>query len=257
MPPERHISQIKNGHSASQKLCLACVQLLYFLPHDCDLEHLLIFVVMNMEQKHMTITLWGQQSNQEMRFTMHVADGDNNILTVKGASQLNAMMGQLEVGSVVHLEITFTDVFPNWIRWSGKSGASFVSYNFVGTMEIDSKLEGRPKSCLEVVRISSQASVYMDDINSGSDASYSAVMESNITAERENCTQVGHHLCFMNGVHFVICITQAFPVKRLGLIWLTNEYPFMMMPISEMDISRKCSMIYWWYMVNVYLVRYW
>jgi hypothetical protein len=59
-----------------------------FLQHDCNPMHLPIVVVTNVEQKHMTITLRGR-SNQEKRFTMHVADGDNNILTVKGASQLN------------------------------------------------------------------------------------------------------------------------------------------------------------------------
>jgi hypothetical protein len=50
----------------------------------------------------------------------------------------------------------------------------------------------------------------------------------------------------MNGVHFVICITQTFPVERLGLIGLANEYPFVTMPISEMDNSRKRSMIGTW-----------
>jgi hypothetical protein len=221
------------------------------------------------EQKHVTFTLQGQ-SNQEKRFTMHVADGDNNILTVKGASQLNAMMGRLEVGSVVRL-ITFTAVYFQ----TGSDGPEKVAlllcdYNFVGTMEIDSKLEGRPKSRLEVVSMSSQeASVYTNDINSGTDALHSTVTESNITAgtnalhstvtesntmaEQENFT-LGHRLCSTNGVHFVICITQAFPVEKLGLIGLANEYPFVTMPVSEMDNSRKRSMIYWWYMVNVYSV---
>ena len=96
-----------------------------FSQHDCDPEHLPIVVVMNVEQKHMTITLRGR-SNQEKRFTMHVADGDNNILTVKGASQLNATMGQLEVGSVVHL-VSFTAMYFQ----SGSDGPEKVALLFV------------------------------------------------------------------------------------------------------------------------------
>ena len=95
----------------------------------------------------MTVTLrdW---SNQEKRFTMHVADGSNNILTIKGASQLNGIMGQLEVGSVVHL-ISFTAMYFQ----TGSDGPKKVAlllcdYDFVGMMEINSKLEARPKSCL-------------------------------------------------------------------------------------------------------------
>ena len=82
-------------------------------------------------------------------------------------------------------------------------------YDFVGMMTINSKLEERPKSRLEVV------------------ASHSAVTESNTMAESEACGDClsalqlsctpGHRLCSMNGVHFVICVTQAFPVERLGL----------------------------------------
>jgi hypothetical protein len=107
-------------------------------------------------------------------------------------------------------------------------------YNFVGTMEIDSKLEGRPKSRLEVVRMSSQeASVYMDDIDSGTNALHSTVMESNTTAgtdasrlavstesnttaEQDNCT-LGHRLCSMNGVHFVNSTptVPVFPTKDI------------------------------------------
>jgi hypothetical protein len=109
----------------------------------------------------------------------------------------------------------------------------------------------------------------MDDINSGANASHSTVMESNTmastdslhltvmeintTTEQENCT-LGHHLCSMNGNHFVICISLAFPVERLGLIRLANEYPFVTMPVRKMYNFRKRSMIYWWYMVNIYSV---
>jgi hypothetical protein len=113
-------------------------------------------------------------------------------------------------------------------------------------MQIDSKLKERPKSRIEVVAL------------------HLAVTESNTMAESEDCGDCltafqlncapGHRLCSMNGVHFVICITQAFPVKRLSLIQLANEYPFMTMPVSKMDNSRKCSLIYWWYMVNIYSV---
>jgi hypothetical protein len=266
--PEAHISD-KWAHRLSKHFVQGVYSRAIFSQNDCDPEHLPIVVVTNVEQKHVTINLRGR-SNQEKRFTMHVADGDNNILTVKGASQLNATMGRLEVGSVVRL-ITFTAVYFQ----SGSDGPEKVAlllcdYDFVGTMEIDSKLEGRPKSRLEVVRMSSQeASVYTDDIDTGTDASHSTVTESNTTAgtdashltvtesntmfEQENCT-LEHRLCSMNGVHFVICITHAFPVERLDLIALANEYPFVTMPVSEMDNSRKRSMIYWWYMVNVYSV---
>jgi hypothetical protein len=201
---------------------------------------------------------------------MHVADGDNNIVTAKGASQLDAMMGRLEVGSVVHLIMFTAMYFQTRSNGPEKVALLLCDYNFVGTMEIDSKLEGRPKSRLELVRMASQeVSVYTDDMDSGTDASHltvtesntipgtdashSTVTESNTTAERENCTP-GHRLCSMNGIHFVICIAQAFPVERLGLIRLANEYPFLTMPVSEMDNSRKRSMIYWCYMVNVYSV---
>jgi hypothetical protein len=97
-------------------------------------------------------------------------------------------------------------------------------YDFVGMMQIDSKLEERLKSRLEVVRMSSQSCVYTDDVHSGNDVSYSAVTESNTMAELQlNCTP-GHRLCLMNGVQFVICITQAFPIERLGLIGLASEF---------------------------------
>jgi hypothetical protein len=96
--------------------------------------------------------------------------------------------------------------------------------------------------------------VYRDDIDSGTIASHLTVTARNTTAERENCT-LGHRLCSMNGVHFVICITQTFPVERLVLIGLANEHPFVTIPISEMDNSRKSSLIGTWPMFIQLLAR--
>ena len=182
---------------------------------------------------------------------MHVADGSNNILiTIKGASQLNVMMGQLEVGIVVHL-ISFMAIYFQTASNGPKKGVLLLcDYDFIGTMEIDSRLEKRPTSCLEVVRMLSQASVYINDVDSCTDALHSAVTESDtvmteseacgdcLSALQLNCTPA-HCLCSMNGIHFVICVTKAFPVKRLGLVGLMNECPFMTMPISKKDNSRK------------------
>lgn len=68
-----------------------------FSQHDCDPTHLPIVVVTNVQQKHMNISL-RDQSNREKRFTMHVADGDSNILTIKGAFQL--VRGGSEFGAL-------------------------------------------------------------------------------------------------------------------------------------------------------------
>jgi hypothetical protein len=62
-----------------------------FSQHDCDPKHLPIVVVTNVEQKHMTITRRGR-SNQEKRFTMHVAEADNSIKHNKHMLHAHNMM---------------------------------------------------------------------------------------------------------------------------------------------------------------------
>jgi len=56
-----------------------------------------IVVVTAIDCRHKDISL-GNQSNQEKRCTLHVADGDDNIVTVKVATQLNSRMGAVRVG---------------------------------------------------------------------------------------------------------------------------------------------------------------
>jgi hypothetical protein len=66
------------------------------------------------------------------------------------------MMGQLKVGSVVHLIMFTAMYFQTGSVGPEKVALLLCDYDFVETTEIDSKLEGRPKSRLEVFRISSQ-----------------------------------------------------------------------------------------------------
>jgi hypothetical protein len=55
-----------------------------------------------LEAKYNNVQL-GSISNQEKRYTLHVADQDANISTVKIATQLNNRMGALKIGSVIEI----------------------------------------------------------------------------------------------------------------------------------------------------------
>ena len=50
-----------------------------------------IVVVTNIDSKHSQVEL-GQHTNQEKRFVLHVADGDDNIITILMGTQLNSRM---------------------------------------------------------------------------------------------------------------------------------------------------------------------
>jgi hypothetical protein len=61
-----------------------------------------IVVVTAVDSRYHTVKL-GVKTNQEKRYTLHVADGDDNILTIKIPTHLNKYMGSVSVGSVIEL----------------------------------------------------------------------------------------------------------------------------------------------------------
>jgi hypothetical protein len=114
---EAHISD-QWAHTASQKICSGCVQSRYFFAEWLLPGASSTCCCYKREKKHVTITLWGQ-SNQEKRFTMHVADGNNHIFTVKGASHfvckhksfLASMLYQNIGPSGVHIFHIYQSIF--------------------------------------------------------------------------------------------------------------------------------------------------
>jgi hypothetical protein len=62
-----------------------------------------VVVITAIESKYHTIDIAGCFSNQEKHYTLHTSDGNDNIITIKIATQLNSHMDMVKIGSVLEL----------------------------------------------------------------------------------------------------------------------------------------------------------
>jgi hypothetical protein len=92
------------------------------------------------------------KTKQRKIYTLHVADGDKNVVTVKVASQLNSIMHRVTVGSVIKLlrynPVPFKQ--SNLVGAQLRIALILTNFEICGTMEVDETLKTHPGERLEV-----------------------------------------------------------------------------------------------------------
>ena len=87
----------------------------------------------------------GQHTNQEKRFVLHVADGDDNIITILMGTQLNSRMGMIDIGSAIEL-LSFRRGFRPRVDNETPERMAVLVSNFRprGSMEVKESLKHMP-----------------------------------------------------------------------------------------------------------------
>jgi hypothetical protein len=198
--------------------------------------------------------------DQRKIYTLHVADGDKNVVTVKVASQLNYMMHRVTVGSVIKL-LRFN---PVPFKQSDIEGAQLrialivTNFETCGTMEVDETLKTHPGGRLQVhvIRPAVQPAEVREQAPTFGDPYLNELWRDPSQwepVENPVCSPE-NHLCSKYGVRFDICVCDAIPISRQDLFHCAHDCPFVTMEIREMTNARKRNLLDWWYMTNVYSI---
>jgi hypothetical protein len=221
--------------------------------HDVgNLSH--VVVVTALEAKYNNVQL-GSILNQEKQYTLHVADQDDNILTVKIATQLNNRMGALKIGSVIEI-LKFTRVFLPRVSGCPESMAILVTnFRHHGLMEVKESLKKRPLTRLVVQHPREDETEPVDSAENDSeseDSGYSNDNNENSSDWRNVCCTSNRRLCKKHGYGFDDCVVNVYPIDNAFLEEIAPECWFVTKEVPNMNPSEKRNIFYWWFMVNVY-----
>jgi hypothetical protein len=232
----------------------------YDIENDDDIP---IVVVTAVDAKHSAVEL-GQQSNNEKRFSLYVADGDDNIITVKIATQLNSRMASVQVGCVMKLFAFRRGFLPRVDDETPQHLALLVSnFQLCGTMEVKDSLQQKPTKRLPVdhptIESDEESSIGSDD---DEDSHYidaddsSEEDDDNDDEPRSNwrnatCTNK-RRLCHKFGYGFDVCVATSYRIEDFDLEEIAQDCWFVTKEVDAMTASEKRNVLYWWFMVNVY-----
>jgi hypothetical protein len=210
-----------------------------------------VVVVTAIDCRHFNVPL-GNRSNQEKRYTLHVADGDDNIITVKVATQLNSLLGAVRLGTVLEIR-SFRRGFLPRVPGNPERLALLVS-NFLshGQMEVKDSLKGTPAQRLTV----KHPEEVDDNTNDATEERDNTVGTNGDDYNDDdwrnaNCTS-SKRLCHEYGYGFDVCVTKAYPLDEFDLEELAQDCWFVTKEVDKMSSSEKRNLLYWWFMVNVY-----
>jgi hypothetical protein len=211
---------------------------------------------------------------QKKIYTLHVADGDENVVTVKVASQLTSLMHRITVGTVLKL-LRFNPVpFIQSTSPSAQLQIALIVTNFeiCGSMEVPEALIKHPRERLEVqlippagaaaevVGADEGSTIVSEAMSSGphkyDDPYLNALwMDASKWEPVENpvCSP-GNRLCSKYGVRFDTCVCDAIPIGRQELLQCARDCPFVTMEVKAMNNDKKRNLLDWWYMTNVYSI---
>jgi hypothetical protein len=179
---------------------------------------------------------------QKKIYTLHVADGDGNVVTVKVASQLTSLMHRITVGTVLKL-LRFNPVpFLQSTSPSAQLRIALIVTNFeiCGSMEVPEALIKHPRERLEVQLIPpGGAAAEVVGANEGSTSTTIGTLGSEAVSsggpykyddpylnalwmdlsqwepvENPVCSPE-NRLCSKYGVRFDICVCNAIPIRSL------------------------------------------
>lgn len=213
-----------------------------------------------LESKYSTVQL-GSITNQEKRYSLHVADQDDNIITLKIATQLNSRMGALKIGSVIEL-LKFTRGFLPRVSDCPELMAILVTnFRHHGSIEVKDSLKKRPLTRLlvqhpgeeEMEPTSSGANDDDDDNSESEDSGYDNDDDDESKSNWRNaCCTSSKRLCKKHGYQFDDCAAKAYPINDVFLEEIAPECWFVTKEVHNMKPSEKRNVFYWWFMVNVY-----
>ena len=181
-----------------------------------------IVVVTNIDSKHSQVEL-GQHTNQEKRFVLHAADGDDNIITI-----LMGRMGMIDIGSVIEL-LSFRRGFRPRVDNETPERMAVLVSNFRprGSMEVKESLKQMPTERLTVEHPNEDTEDdEMDDDDSSSSSSSSSSDDDSYEDGSEDggeprwtkavCTS-NKRLCHKHGYGFDLCVTEAYTIREFDL----------------------------------------
>ena len=225
---------------------------------NLDDDYVPTVVVTAVDIKHKKVEL-GSDSNQEKRYVLHVADGDENIITVYIGTQLNSRMGTIEVGTILKLYSFRRGFLPREPGNPERMALLVWNIKPCGYMEVKQELQEMPMSRLVVKHPSesgmddssdddsfSEGDVDVDDGSDDED-------DDTLTWRNAKCT-TSRRLCSKHGIDFDVCVTKAFPVADIDLEEIARDCWFVTKEVSKMANNEKRNVLYWWFMVNVYHV---
>jgi len=233
--------------------------------HDIG-RNFLVVLVTNLESRYHTIELGRRLTNQEKRYTLHAADGDENIITIKIATQINGHMGTVKVGSVIELRSFRRGFMPRLHPEDPERLAILVSnFRTRGSMEVKDSLLQKPTKRLIVQHpedLDEESSGDDDeednsDDNDGddetSDEETAAIddKDPSLRWKSAKCTS-SKRLCHKHGYGFDVCVTEAYPIDEFILEEIARECWFVNKEVEKMAPNEKRNILYWWFMVNVY-----
>ena len=169
-----------------------------------------------------------------IRLTLHAADGDDNKITIKIASQLSTSCSLLEVGSIIKMQ-SFTPIYFNYNdEEDDRLAILLFSFRILGIMHIPLPIRFTEYERLPLLKLEDKKPA------------------AQITTS--DPTLCRGELCSTDRVRFQDCITKCCPVSSLVLTEISNTCPFVTMEVSQMTNSYKRNMLYWWFATNVYVV---
>ena len=217
-----------------------------------------IVVVTSVDSKHSQVELV-QHTNQEKRFILHVADGNDNIITILMGTQLNSRIGMIDIGSVIEL-LSFRRGFRPRVDNETPERMAVLVSNFRprGSMEVKESLQRMPTERLTVEHPNEETEDEEidddDSSSSGDDGSYDdddSDDDGEPKWKKATCTS-NKRLCHKYGYGFDLCVTEAYTISEFDLEEIAGECWFVTKGVNDMAPKEKRNILYWWFMVNVY-----
>lgn len=200
----------------------------------------------------------GQHTNQEKRFVLHVADGDDNIITILMGTQLNSRMGMIDIGSAIEL-LSFRRGFRPRVDNETPERMAVLVSNFRprGSMEVKESLKHMPAERLTVEHPNEDAEddgTDDDDSSSSSDVNnYEDGSDDDGEPRRMKavCTS-NKRLCHKHRYGFDLCVTEAYTIHEFDLEEIAGDCWFATKDVRNMAPNEKRNVLYLWAMVNFY-----
>ncbi len=181
---------------------------------------------------------------QSLKFTdLKLVDGDGQKIHARLNRNLVDVGRSLERGDMIRLDV-FTPLHYRINESSPRMPMLFVhQLSRVGKCHLeDSEVKMEMLACNHQVQ-TLQEPVTEDDYY---------VVDPRI--HNKPCCTSDHRLCALNGLRFIACVCDAFPVDNLNLETIKADCYFATDDLADISNTHKRNMVYWWYATNVYCI---
>jgi hypothetical protein len=180
--------------------------------------------------------------------TLNGVDANENIITIKIASQLFHKARSLHVGSIIEL-LQYRIVFFQPNNTSPLHVALLLcNFNQRESINLAPHLFSRkPAAAIADLDISTIDPKKHDE-------SLTPEHCNNRSPESIPCCTAENRICSKYMLEFAVCICEAHPVAELVLHEIAKDCCFVSESVCGMTNREKRFLIYWWYATNVYMV---